>query len=418
MHVPQKTRIALSYKNEIYQDQLVIFKNNHDQDSIISKVANIPENTLLDYSISIFKDGKLDFIQQSILPDKDTIDLKQGSNYKIHSLGKPLINDILTLFDPFKENKIKMGLADITGLYQKNNESLFRISDQKDKETLILVNKIDFYTRYFGFLNSNNKILANKKTISRFKKEAPELQLLKCTQISYLFVYFTRYLIITDKKDPNDISNNFDYAIKAGWNKGITIGYLLDKLQDYRGRNDTKFKQNLIKLKTFAGTEYAKYADSAIASYTPKIENPDKINLIKPDQSQTNLQAINNENNHKLILIDFWASWCVPCREEAPQFEAYKNKFKDKDIAFVSISLDEDDKTDLWLKALKDDKLENTTNHYKLVTPKKSLLFKHFSIASIPRYILMDHTGKIINSDFYRPSDKEFESNLNGYLKQ
>ncbi len=94
----------------------------------------------------------------------------------------------------------------------------------------------------------------------------------------------------------------------------------------------------------------------------------------------------------KYVLVDFWASWCGPCRGENPNVVAAYNKFKDKNFTVLGVSLDED-KTK-WLKAIEDDNLE-----WKQISDLKgwgSAAAPLYGFDGIPYNVLIDPDGKII----------------------
>ncbi|HEY8386985.1 MAG TPA: TlpA disulfide reductase family protein [Parasegetibacter sp.] len=95
------------------------------------------------------------------------------------------------------------------------------------------------------------------------------------------------------------------------------------------------------------------------------------------------------------VLVDFWASWCVPCRAENPNVIAAYEKYKDKNFKVVGISLDT--KKDAWLKAIEEDKLP----WLQLCDFKasESEVSKAYKIRSIPANVLVDPNGKIVGKD-------------------
>jgi peroxiredoxin len=96
----------------------------------------------------------------------------------------------------------------------------------------------------------------------------------------------------------------------------------------------------------------------------------------------------------KYVLIDFWASWCGPCRQENPNVVKVYNQYKAKNFTIIGVSLDREDGKAAWLKAIKDDGLTWTqVSDLKYWANQAGVLYK---VASIPQNYLLDPTGKII----------------------
>ncbi|MDR2283511.1 MAG: redoxin domain-containing protein [Sphingobacterium sp.] len=94
----------------------------------------------------------------------------------------------------------------------------------------------------------------------------------------------------------------------------------------------------------------------------------------------------------KYVLVDFWASWCAPCREENPNLVAAYAKYKDKGLEILGVSLDKN--KEAWLKAIKDDNLSWTqVSDLKGWQNEVSQLYE---VNSVPDNVLIDPTGKII----------------------
>ena len=94
----------------------------------------------------------------------------------------------------------------------------------------------------------------------------------------------------------------------------------------------------------------------------------------------------------KYVLLDFWASWCMPCRNENPNIVKAYNNYKDKNFTILGISLDKDPKA--WAQAISADKL--TWSHVSELSDFEGPTVRLYQIEAIPSSFLIDPTGKII----------------------
>jgi thiol-disulfide isomerase/thioredoxin len=134
-----------------------------------------------------------------------------------------------------------------------------------------------------------------------------------------------------------------------------------------------------------------------------KAFKPGTNQLLRRDGKTTqSFDSLLIRHKNKLILLDFWASWCGPCRAEMPGSKRLQQQYAGKSIAFVDVSTD--GVISDWQKAAQEEGL-NTTNSYLLLNADQSPLVKQYHINAIPRYILVGKDGKIINADAPRPTD-------------
>lgn len=112
----------------------------------------------------------------------------------------------------------------------------------------------------------------------------------------------------------------------------------------------------------------------------------------------------------QVVVIDFWASWCGPCRRENPHMVELYKELNSKGVEFFGVSLDKN--KDKWLKAIEDDGL--TWNHVLDIKDEKSFAAKLYGINSIPATVLIDQNGVIVANKVFGDELKvEIEKLLN-----
>ncbi|CDF80056.1 thioredoxin domain protein [Formosa agariphila KMM 3901] len=129
------------------------------------------------------------------------------------------------------------------------------------------------------------------------------------------------------------------------------------------------------------------------------------------DGSKTSLESLRG----KYVYIDVWATWCAPCKAEIPALKELEEAYREKNITFVSLSVDDDrshggswDKAkEDWLAMVNDKELSGV----QVMAPEgwKSQFVRDYKINGIPRFILIDPAGNIVDPSAPRPSDKKLK---------
>ena len=166
--------------------------------------------------------------------------------------------------------------------------------------------------------------------------------------------------------------------------KTITIKELFDQLspelqESKTGQNITKFLEPML-----ATMEGAK---------APNFEGP------TPDGKTLVLNDITSQN--KVTIVDFWAAWCAPCRKENPNLVKLYEKYHDKGLEIVGVSLDgngrQQDPKAAWMKAIEDDGL--TWHQVSNLKYFEDPIAQSYSIRAIPATFVLDSEGKIIGKE-------------------
>ncbi len=118
-------------------------------------------------------------------------------------------------------------------------------------------------------------------------------------------------------------------------------------------------------------------------------------NFEAPSPTGENLSL--NEVLGKYTIIDFWASWCRPCRAENPNVVKVYEKYHEKGLNIISVSLDKEGQKDRWTQAIADDKMN--WHHVSNLQFWQDPIARQYNVRSIPATFLLDEQGRIIDKN-------------------
>lgn len=132
------------------------------------------------------------------------------------------------------------------------------------------------------------------------------------------------------------------------------------------------------------------------------------VDFVLPDKKGKDVNT--NQYRGSILFIDFWASWCAPCRKQIPEITKIYEKFKDKNFKILSISLDKN--KEKWLLALEREKMQwdNVLDDNEFLSD----IVKEYEVNAIPNSFLISEKGVILANN---PTMQELEDYLNKLLK-
>ena len=289
-----------------------------------------------------------------------------------------------------------------------------------------------FYTKYqedFKNIDKKNKLTADEKKLWKIitnhenSEKIKKMHELRTTSIESeaaflkdhnLFVvdFFTQKSIETRNKNLKTL-----FGIQGGLASDVMVAQdnCQKIVEELAPVSDEKLKTIQQQFSTPFIAEYVAYCNNqAIARLEA---NKKKTGFVVNETPKTEaaliFDAIIKKYKGKVIYVDFWATWCGPCRMGIEQIKPLKEELADKDIVFVYITNPTSPQS-TWSNMIPDIKGE----HYRVSNDEWNFLTAMFNISGIPHYVLVGKTGEIIHPDFGHYDNQMLKLELEKYIKE
>lgn len=120
------------------------------------------------------------------------------------------------------------------------------------------------------------------------------------------------------------------------------------------------------------------------------------IALADIDGKELSFDEVKNRHKGKILYVEFWASWCAPCRELMPSTRKLREALVGKDIVLIYLSIDS--KTQPWLKACAEESLDRYSENYIVLNQKNSEFLKK-NLSFVPVAMIFDKKGRLVSSN-------------------
>jgi len=309
-----------------------------------------------------------------------TIQLKADSTYEIKI---PVKNPRLYTLDVFAwdritfwadkdDLKIDFRGEDTAKMKIKNPHYIFIESEGKDNQLINMLNWENYQNYQTSIAAGKGQYMAMQAKDTALTKSLSDLVMDQFARTSNTAKVFVRAF----KNDPQVV-----YAlgyVSPRRDQDFILEYVNPLIEKYPWLTEAK--------------EVKQSIDDAIAAAKKTEDGAKFINITQPDANGKNVNLYDFLKGKKYVLVDFWASWCGPCRAENPHVLKAYNAFKGKGFDVFAISLD--DKKDNWLKAVKDDKMPWV--QVSDLKGWKNEAAKYYNITAIPMNFLLDSNGKVV----------------------
>lgn len=402
--IPPGGITRIRFANDSCRIVALTFTNREPTDKIVTKNVTVAKPTFFKYSLT---NGENRHHEHYFLANPgDTVKLRLDKSIDINfeDASKKFVEDLIMLnvdsqidSENAKDDQEKNKLM-LDSLLQSG---VLNVSDAKSIKHF---SEIKYLLSAIGGLNS--KVVYNEKLekqLVTLEERFDDLKGINTIELMDLFVKLV-YLKTLDANRSPSLINLIQMAQQDVHNEKLLDNYISKMLQIFPEKSSSEYKEAI-----------------AYLGVNENIQIPTEIlnlNLISADGTTSKIiDELNQLPKGGVLVLDFWASWCVPCIQEFSPLKQHKKDLINLPIHFIPISMDDDKHDKKWRDVSSAHPDLFQTKNYRAADSIKKQLAVFFKINSIPRYIVINKLGVVINFNLNRPSEKEFKIELMNYVK-
>lgn len=316
-------------------------------------------------------------------------------SFKMHSYNYKVVDSVAR--DRYKDQTSLLTSYckghPISDEFRNFAEDYFRSSLLANLFSIPVTNKTSIPSSYFEYLNSlEPEVVEKTNKVTAFMSVN-------------LFHSFLRFKMINLSKDKN-LNRSFIAGIDSS-NLNVSAKqqqkvYIIGQMLNMGKQIDVTILSQFIK--AYPGSDYSNYYETILTDINTSKTAGDN-QLVQLDGKKMEYRNVLTSLKGKVVFIDVWASWCLPCRKQFENSKKLQEYFAGRQVAFLYMSID--NSSAAWKKACAEEGIAEKRLNYLLPNHDNSSFVKNLKISTIPRYIVIGKDGKIFNSTLSEEINEE-----------